>query len=290
MAKNLSLSYSLQLTFLMGQLMFGLSTSVDAARLLHESTFANGFENTVKAGTPYLHSNCDRTYWPDFKDPTGGNNRALHANVPGDLGCGKPSNEPKHRAEVFAAPGGKKLSLEENKYYYVGYRLWIPSSQRNAIGDRQYSHHSFPERDTVIYIQGTKGNPRLTVRRRLDWKDQERWTTPIGYDRWNNVVLMNKPAKNNTGEIALWIDGKQIFHRTGVRTMGDTTTMDTKLGIYWGADNRPDDYEMYIDDWRIAEGRDGYDLVNPTQGSAGGGVDEPQVPPKPTGVTLSVNR
>ena len=282
---------ALRVAVLAGQLMFVASTAVDAARLLYENTFANGFADARQAGTPYVQANCERTYWPDFNDPTGGNNPALHAFVPGDKACatGEANQGPKHRAEVVAAPSGKLLVFQENRYYFVGYRLWIPSSRKNAFGSGQISHMSFPDKDTALYIQGSNGNPNIAVLRRQAHDTKERWKFAIQYDTWNDIVLMNRPAKDNTGEIALWVNGEQKLHRTGVPTMGNNTNGHTKAGIYWATETRPHDYELYIDDWRIAEGADAYDLVDPAGGRAGGRVVEPQVPPVPTGLNLSIN-
>jgi len=84
---------------------------------------------------------------------------------------------------------------------------------------------------------------------------------PLGYEKWHAVVFKMKWATDKTGEVALWVNGKQVLAYKGIQTVKAPGTFE-RLQL-WGTIAQPAydapphvrkvDAMIFTDDWRDIE-------------------------------------
>lgn len=94
--------------------------------------------------------------------------------------------------------------------------------------------------------------------------------------RWTDFVFHLRPSQNGNGVVEIWINGVKKYSRTGLdytSTNRDGETAFAHSGVYYGTygenyakyGDRNLPFVAYIDSIRIAQGTDGYALVDPSQ-------------------------
>ena len=74
-------------------------------------------------------------------------------------------------------------------------------------------------------------------------------STPVPTGRWVNITAYLK-ASQTAGELIVWVDGKVIFNRSGINTLGKAAT------LMWGVGNYGSDQVgkwIYVDDTEVSD-------------------------------------
>jgi hypothetical protein len=284
--------YLLPVAFVAAQFLPGALPTADAAKLVYENTFTSGWGDLRTAGKPF-QSSCDESVMYRLADPLNGSNPAARFFQRGDLGC---ASDGKHRTQKYLeSADGKLFNFRPHVDYFVGYRVFVPSNFPASWYSANKSFHflwamagSKPG-ETLTGLTGINSQAALRINRRyLDdagkYTIAGEWNVPLNMGAWNTVVVHLKREWTNTGTLKAWVNGKQVVNQSNVRTASnpdtDPANPTSKIGIYWGFEDRPDDVTVYLDDFRIAEGADGYSLVDPLGSTA---------PSAPTGLQLQVS-
>ena len=124
----------------------------------------------------------------------------------------------------------------------------------------------------------------------LTFGDKVLWKGPIQEKKWLNIVVHFRISYKNDGFIEVWKDGAKLGRVDGPNYVksdkcGSMRPPYVKLGVYkWGWINKPSESsrrELFIDNFKLAEGSDGYSLVGGS-GSAPAPKPEASKPaPKP---------
>ena len=259
--------------------------------------YSNGFEDAADIVSPRVarHGGC---YAYSFALDTGirrsGNSstRIINKGLENNQNCTNWVQGPKHRAEFHFRDEGFPNRFEpfnlNGKVYWIGWSVFVPNSyptgRRDGVITGQIVAHPGPE--TKFLIRGSK------------WIIERAWddgagnsgrvaelSTPVTRGTWTDWILYFERSWDPDGVMKVWQNGTLILDVTGRNANYNLAFGGShpyfKAGIYWGADDRNAEYTLYFDNVRIAEGLDGYDLVNP----AGSG---PPFPLIPTGLGLSV--
>ena len=104
----------------------------------------------------------------------------------------------------------------------------------------------------------------------LTFGDKVLWKGSIQEKKWLNIVVHFRISYKNDGFIEVWKDGVKLGRVDGPNYVksdkcGLMRPPYVKLGVYkWGWVNKPSDSsrrELFIDNFKLAEGSDGYSLV-----------------------------
>jgi hypothetical protein len=255
--------------------------TVEAAKLVYENTYQNGLGDTRKQAVPTIPPSCESEKYKLAPDPVDRISQVLRLWQPGGQEC--LSSETKHRAFFWLedTTTGKLFTYNQHTDYFVGYRLYIPSdfptayldSTNNDVIHFQLTRREQGETPVFSFISKDGVTAQLKVNRRyLDGSNKlvkaEEQVVDLVKGGWNSIIFHVKHEYDNTGIYEMWVNGDKVINWQNVRTASNPAQQPSgttnNVGLYWGTLDRPHtDFQIYIDDFRVAEGSDGFDLVNP---------------------------
>ncbi|MEE9361245.1 MAG: heparin lyase I family protein, partial [Cellulophaga sp.] len=192
----------------------------------------------------------------------------------------------------------KKGHFDFNKEYWIGmdyqYVDWDPNTGteiaplqvHTRASDWSKKCHTGSAHATAPFLMDTKGNKA----RFLTFGGKVLWQGAIQRKQWLNIIVHFKISSGNDGFIEVWKDGVKLGRVNGANSNKNDPcgkTMRTpffKMGVYnylWRTKaTEATRRELWIDNLKIAEGSNGYSLVN--SGSAPAPKPEVAKPaPKP---------
>ena len=275
--------HMLQIGLVLSQFLPGTLLSVEAARLVYENTFETGLGDTRKQGNPQQPAGCESQKFGLASDPEGGRNQAFQFWQPGGQEC--LTADGKHRAFVWLEnpETGKLFTYGQHTHYFVGYRVYLPPDFPTAYLDNsgvsvihlQLARNDQGETPRFVLLSKDGVTAQLEVSRQYrDDRNQlvqaDRTTVDLVKGAWNSIVFHVKHESDSTGVFEMWVNDVKVINWQNVRTASNPAQQPSgttnNFGLYWGKQDRPADFRIYIDDYRVAEGADGFDLVNPTRG------------------------
>lgn len=280
-----SVNYMLQIGLVLSQFLPAALLPVEAAQLVYENTFDNGVGDIGYEATPMTPAGCESTKWSRPLDPAGSGNRVFKVLQQGGQEC-LVAADLKHRALVEPRDSkGDTMRFAPHTEYWVGYRIFFPADFESKWLDdngaeiiHYQTNRSSPHGETPsIDIGGNGSDIQMLFYRSFVELDStgkrvqnKADTAKVIMSRgvWHDVIMNFRLEENSTGFFKVWVDGVQRMNVTGQtdtaasikpRTKDNTTN----LGMYWSQKDRPFDWTIYLDNWRIATGSGGFDLVNP---------------------------
>lgn len=302
MIRKSSVYRKLQIGLVLSQFLPGALLTVEAAQLVFENTFENGLGNLEYMAAPMQPAGCESKKWSRVPDPAGGGGYVLKVLQQGGNEC-LTANDAKHRAMVGPKDAkGDRVSYAPRTEYWVGYRIYIPSDfETKWLKDTN---------SDIIHFQTVRGAPHgetpqihitssdgLTVQ--LEFHHMYINNSgpfyvnkiKVGLNRgaWNSIIMNFRHETDATGYLKAWVNGALKVDVTGqtdtLPSIKPYTQYDhTNMGLYWGITSRPHDWTIYLDNWRIATGTGGFDVVNPGNDS----LAAPAPPVAPTNLQLQV--
>ena len=251
---------------------------VTSSTITPTCTASNGnvvFQETYEAGLDQWHKNggCYDYSFSTVNDPAGGNNRVVRIiNRMGEDnrtckgGEGKKINNGyKRRAELM--PESKATRARYKESHWVSERIFIPSNwpkeQPSEIMTISQIIAAFPG------MQGTDMKLRITRKQRWiievrtaikGWKNID--VGPITRGVWTSWVFHYKRSKDPDGIAQVWLDGKLVVDYQGPTTYNDHPDAIWKHGIYVSDADNGEEYILYFDDVKVAQGPNQYAAIH----------------------------
>lgn len=231
-------------------------TRVDAATLL----YSNGFDGSL--GDIWKMMNCHSYTYTLVTSPVRSGSHAVKHQMNGSQGCTEFNGSSSHRAQLMHGKNANVVfSATDRGPIWIGFSMYIPSGFPTAgaiafdikSGDASYG-------EPTTYIYGNKLNVRPNTYTHYD--------VYLDYNKWADIVLYIERSPSANGKFKMWVNGQQKIDYTGQTSINfskSTVVSYFRTGIYWGSQNRSQNYTLYYDNVKIAKGSgDGYSLVAPS--------------------------
>ena len=116
-------------------------------------------------------------------------------------------------------------------------------------------------------------------------------SAPLNLGVWHDYVMRFKLSNQGNGFFEVWKDGQKVYSKFNLTNVdyingcGNEITDTSHHGVHIGTygDAEPTFRQVYFDEVRIAEGTDGFDLVDP--GSSGTGEPAASAPNPPSNLS-----
>ncbi len=286
MIRKSSFYHMLQIGLVLLQFLPGTLSTAEAAKLVYENTFTNGWGDAYFVSDGYgpsVPASCKfDTKFRFESDPAGSGSQVAMITQPGDS-CLTGNPELKHRAMIAPKPNGNRYFIPHDTEVWVGYRVYVPSSypdncERSIhFSPRTSKDFNVPESflectgsGVVMSVQQIYTVAPNTHVRGAQKADEY---VKLDLDAWNDIVMRVKWTDTNAGYFELYKNGVRVVNWQNIRTAsspsmytqnGSVKDIGINMGLYWGKTDRPGTYRIYYDDIRIATGALGFDLVSPS--------------------------
>ena len=266
------------LAFLFGPALVGLFVpKAEAATLLYSNEFESGLGDVQK------HVVCHPYTYSTVSSPARTGSKAVRHFMKGTEPCLDFSGEMKHRA-LLRHGYNLNLRFKPRTPYWFGFSMFVPDDYPSHRTDGHFFFglsSQFPG-ETAALIR----NGKLQFRRRWTNGTMQEVTeasVPVQKGKWTDIVIYLWRSWESDGVLKVWVDGNLIVNtkNKNATNYAASGAKDPyfRTGIYWGTEIREDDYTLYFDSIKVAEGANGYDLVAPTGSVLG-------LPVAPTGLAL----
>ena len=291
--------HMLQISFAAVQIFVGLSSSAAAAQLVYEHTFDTAIYGSSISETKKEPGGC-KPYNFTLGNPLGGADTALRVEARGGAKDACPENSStsgaadRHRALL-----GTERFFEDQVEYWMGYRFWIEPSWPTNSGKQIHVmgiNAREPAAESAFLMKDR------TLRMMMHWRDKnndkhyKESRVTLAPSRWYDIVINMKRGETN-GFLKVWINREFVCNLTGQNGSPKFDPADRsprmRIGLYNKTTSDSLKWIAYWDNWRIARGSNGYNLVNPNS-AADRALDvgkSPSLPgpPTPSGLQFTVS-
>ncbi len=107
----------------------------------------------------------------------------------------------------------------------------------------------------MVGVNSRNGQMYLRLWDYFNRRGHDQWTTPLPVGRWVHIEGYYRKAADNTGQVTIWQDGKQILHAANIKTIYTDN-------VHWSVINygerlNPATVTIYADDAAISTRRVG---------------------------------
>lgn len=223
-------------------------------------TYFNGFDGSV--GAIKKQYECRTGQYVLVTSPKKYGTGSFKTYQSANQTCAEPDGDQKHRTE-FAWGSTFAHTIFENQWGWFGFAVYFPSD--------------FPLSDNGgAYIMQTYGGgfgPRLLVnqaagkiRLQVDRPGPTViWTSgTIARGQWHTFVFKTYLSRGSAGRISMWHNGTLVVNNNaGQNYSGTQGGCFIKTGLYWGPENRNNNYTLHWDELRIGDANSSYNEVKP---------------------------